>query len=148
MTLQEIITAVRIQVRDTDSAVFPTNEITYFINEGINRVRQSYYFTGMEELSSSTDVPSIMPTQYHHLLSLYAVSRCFTQDMEHYQAARYMNEFEDKLLSLISQIDTGEIIVTDSEGEEIEADYEDEFVQNEYFGGVTNMDNYTPPDGF
>lgn len=148
MTLIKLIEKTRRPLKDNDGVIFLKANVVDYINEAVNRFQHYLYFVDEIELVQDSDEPTLIPAPWQHLLALYATSRCFTEDENAYEAARYMNEFEEKLASLIEKIELGEITITDTEGNEITADYEDEHVQNVYFGAVTSHDDYTPPDGF
>ena len=76
---------------------FRESDIINYLDEGIDRFKQ--VIPEMESLiymTTSASIPSPIPEAYQHLLSLYAVSRCFSQDSRHYQSTISMNEFEQK----------------------------------------------------
>lgn len=114
MNRLQLIERVRSLTRDLSNAIFREVDIVNYLNEGIERFQQSVpEFASLNHLNVSTDAPTLIPRQYHHLLALYSASRCFGQDERHYQASNFMNEFETKLDELKSAIESGEIAITD-----------------------------------
>lgn len=142
MTLSEIIAKTRRNLNDQEGSIFKQVDIEDYINEGIDRVRSSVYFEDEPYLLVQSATPIYLPQQYHHLLAAYASARLFSQDERHYQSTTFMNEFEVKYEELITKIESGEITVTDSDGETVTADYEDDHVVEAYFyrGEVTDLD--------
>ena len=114
MRLLELIRRVRTITRDFTNSIFREQDIIDFINEGINRIKQIIpEMSGLKKLIGKEEVPLVLPEEYHHLLSVYAASRCFGQDERHYQATTLMNEFEIKLDKLKENIENGVIVITD-----------------------------------
>ena len=114
MRLLELIARVRTLTRDFTNSIFREQDIVDFINEGINRIKQIIpEMSGLKKLIGKEEVPLVLPEEYHHLLSVYAASRCFGQDERHYQATTLMNEFEIKLDKLKENIENGVIVITD-----------------------------------
>lgn len=114
MTLRELIRRVRSQTRDFTNSVFREQDIIDFINEGIDRFKQTIpELRGMRYLIAQNEKPILLPQQYCHLLAVYSTSRCFSQDENHYQGSTLMNEFEVKLAELKAQIENGDIVIVD-----------------------------------
>lgn len=114
MRRNQLIARVRSLTRDFSNSIFREQDIIDFINEGIGRFKQIIpEFSGMERLLVQEQEPTLIPEHYHHLLAIYATSRCFGQDERHYQATTYMNEFETKLDELKESIMNGDIVITD-----------------------------------
>ena len=111
MTLKTLIDRVRQYTRDTTGSLFTQDDIVSFINEGIDRTRRFTYFRGMEHLSTLTDEPILLPNEYHHLLAIYAASRCFTQDEQLQLAEQFMNEYEYKTQEVELLINEGELVI-------------------------------------
>lgn len=109
MTLKDLITRVRQYTRDTTGSLFTQDDIIAFINEGIDRTRRYEYFRDMDHLTSLSDEPKLLPNQYHHLLSVYASSRCYTQDEQTYLAEQFMNEYEFKTQEIDLLVKDGEL---------------------------------------
>ena len=65
----------------------------------------------MEHLTSLSDEPIYLPSQYHHLLALYGASRCFSQDEQVYVAEQFMNEYEYKMSEVELLINSGELSI-------------------------------------
>lgn len=123
MTLLQLVQRVRAITRDLTNSIFREQDIRDFINEGVHRFQQRIpELRNMEELVALQEGIKTLPKPYHHLLSVYAISRCFAQDERHYQASTYMNEFEVKVEELKSAIEAGEVIIVDENGDEIVAD--------------------------
>ncbi len=109
-----LIQRVRSLTRDLSNAIFREIDITDYLNEGIDRVKQVIpEFETMEYLITSTDEPTMLPKAYHHILAVYSASRCFGQDERHYQASTFMNEFETKLDELKMNIESGRYEIID-----------------------------------
>ena len=129
MTLLQLIQRVRALTRDLTNSIFREQDIVDFINEGINRFKQSIPELGvMPPLVALQEKTKILPNHYHHLLAVYATARCFAQDERHYQATTYMNEFEVKLEQLKSAIEAGEVVIVDENGDEVIADIKVDYV--------------------
>lgn len=134
MTFFEINSYTRQLLRDTNRTIFQESEINRAINEGINRCRQIRELSLMKKLESNNEEPLFLPEQYHELLSLFAASRCFFVDEQFQQATILMNEFESKLFDLKSDIENGDIIITDTDGNELElGETSIDYVLDEYF---------------
>lgn len=138
MTRLDLIQRVRSIARDLSNSIFREQDIISFINEGIDRFRQYIpEFADMDYLYENTSEPSYLPTQYHHLLSVYSCSRCFSQDERHYQATTMMNEFETKIEELKAAIDGGSVIIKDpTTGESISTEYATDQVNLEPYWGI------------
>lgn len=133
MTLNDLINRVRSYTRDTTGTLFEYSDVKDFINEGIDRLRQIKSLEGMQYLSVETDVPKLLPSQYHYALSVYSASRCYTQDEQTTFAQTFMQEFEG-LFSLIELgIKEGTIIITDESGNTILNETDFDGVTNVYF---------------
>ena len=120
MTLHKLRELTHIYTRDTNSYVFSDNTIDIFLNQAIDRLRQYKIFEGMSYLEYSDDEPSLLPSQYHYLLALFAASRCFDIDERFYEGVEKRNEFESLLDDLIADVQAGNIVITDSEGNNVE----------------------------
>ena len=130
MKRSDMVTRVRSVTRDFSNSIFREQDIVDFINEGVDRFRQYIpELASMIYLDTRDSEPILLPTQYHHLLSVYSASRCFSQDERHYQATTLMNEFETKLDELKSNIESGQIVIVDATtGETITATFEPDYV--------------------
>ena len=113
MTLKNLIDRIRAYTRDTTGSLFTQDDIIAFINEGIDRTRRYKSFRNMEHLTSLSDEPKYLPSQYHHLLAIYGASRCFTQDEQTYLAEQFMNEYEYKTQEVELLINSGELLIED-----------------------------------
>lgn len=138
MTRLDLIQRVRSITRDLSNSIFREQDITAFINEGIDRFKQYIpEFSNMDYLYENTSTPTHLPSQYHHLLAVYCCSRCFSQDERHYQATTMMNEFETKLEELKAAIDGGSVVIIDPEtGESVSTEYATDLVNLEPYWGV------------
>lgn len=145
MNLETITTNARRHLNDKEGSIFSKDDLEYFINEGLDRFRSVVYFADEVTLTTLDQSPIYIPEQYHYILSLFASSRAFGQDEREYKATQFMNEFEIKLEELIQKIESGEITVTDSEGEEVTADYEEDYVTNVYFVSASDLDDEQSP---
>lgn len=130
MTLKNLIDRVRQYTRDTTGSLFTQDDVIAFINEGIDRTRRYKHFKSMEHLSSLSDEPKHLPNEYHHLLAIYAASRCFTQDEQHAIAQQFMNEYEFKTQEVELLINEGELEI---EGYDDSNNKEFDSIKNVYF---------------
>lgn len=148
MNLEQITAMARRHLADKDGAIFTKDDIEAFINEGINRFQSIVYFVNEPELTTLDQSPALIPAQYHYMLALFSASRCFGQDEREYKATTFMNEFEVKMEELLQKIESGEIVITDpSTGNEVTADYEEDFVTNVYFVSASDLDDEELPLG-
>lgn len=123
MNLSELITRTKLYTRDTSSAMFTEQMVSAFLNEAIDRVKSYPVFKNMNYLKNMTDIPNLLPSNYHYILALYSSSRCFDFDERFYEAAEKRNEFENMLLELISDIEIGNIDIYDENNELVENTY-------------------------
>lgn len=134
MNLSYMLTRAGRLLRDEGNTIYPKVFIIENINEGIDRFRQVVAeLQGMNYLQADIDVPNLLPEDYHHLLYIYAIARCYEIDEQHYQAAKYMNEFETKVNNLLEGIADGTIIIKDEDGEIVTPDIRQDYVVNVYF---------------
>lgn len=135
MDLKEIINQVRSYSRDFNGTIFREEDIILFANEGVDRIVQVFpILSNMPYLVEKEDFPGHIPLSYHHLLSIYSVSRLFSQDERHYEATNYMNEFEIKLEEFKEKVDNGEVQLRDPEtGEVLEGSLGTDYVVDNYF---------------
>lgn len=146
MNRLELIQRVRSLTRDLSNAIFREIDIVSYINEGIERIRQVIpELSAMKSLDGNNEIPSSLPSHYHHLLAIYSASRCFGQDERHYQSSNFMNEFETKLEGLKVDIQLGKIVIVDPvTGAPIAVHYETDYVVDNYFNkryGLRDFDN-------
>lgn len=106
-----MITRVRQYTRDITGSLFTQDDIIAFINEGVDRTKRYKYFKDMKYLTSLSDEPILLPSEYHHLLAIYGASRCFTQDEQNYLAQQFMNEYEYKTSEMEQLINDGELVI-------------------------------------
>lgn len=134
MNLLELRNMTRTMSRDNNGYMFLAYMIDDYINQGIDRLKQTVAFREMSHLHSDDDVPDILPEQYHYLLSIFAASRCLEFDERHYEAIDKRNEFENLLSDLLSEIETGNLKVTTSDSDEAltNGNYID-YVTDKYF---------------
>ena len=133
MTLGDLIKRVRSYTRDTTGTLFEYSDVKDFINEGIDRLRQIKALEGMIYLSTETDEPKFLTSQYHYALAIYSASRCYTQDEQTSFAETFMREFEG-LFSLIELgIKEGTIIIVDGDGNTVVSETDFDGVTNVYF---------------
>lgn len=129
MNRTQLITMVRSNARDFTNSIFRESDIILYINEGIDRVKQVIKeCKPMVHLTAPTQTPIILPEEYHSLLALFSTSRCFSQDESAYRAVSFMNEFESKLDELKQGIQSGDIELTDANGDVVESVYIPEYV--------------------
>lgn len=136
---------VRTITRDLSNSTFREQDIYDFINEGIDRCKQVVpQLAGMIYLQANEEIPKRLPVEYHHILSIYASSRLYSQDDRHYQGGTLMNEFETKLDQLLMAIQGGDVIIRDDAGLEVVIPYKEDYVVNNYFS--SNTGTYDDPD--
>lgn len=119
MTLHKLREMTHIFARDTNNYVFTDTYIDMFLNQAIDRLRQYKVFEGMSYLEYSDDEVTLLPSQYHYMLALFAASRCFDIDERFYEGVEKRNEFESLLDDLIADVQAGNIVITDSEGNNV-----------------------------
>ena len=126
MKLTDLIHRTRLYCRDNNSYVFTDAEITIFLNEAIDYLRQYLPFRSMKYLEHSDDEPIILPDFYHYILSLYASSRCFDKDERFYEGTEKRNEFEKKWDDLLADIHAGNVVLSYVNEDDEEVVIEDE----------------------
>lgn len=140
MNRANLILGVRRLTRDFTNSIFREIDIIEFINEGINRFRQTIpQLKAMKQLTTNTVEVELLPDEYHNLIIMFASSRCYFQDERQYQASILMNEFESKLDELKNAIESGDVIILNTSGVKVEADLNIEYVETESYWG----DNHT-----
>lgn len=120
MDFTRMIERVRQYTRDTTSSIFREKDIMDFINEGIDRLKVIPQLRKMNRLVGKNETPKYLPAEFCYLIPIYATARCFEQDERHYQAVQKMNEFEAKLEELRSLIESGEIVIKETDGTPID----------------------------
>lgn len=134
MTLLELRNMARLYARDSNAQMFKDVVVTAFVNQGIQRIRQYKIFEGMTELSNDGDIPALLPLQYHYMLALFAASRCFEMDERYYESVERRNEFESLLETIIGEIQAGNLLITDGDGQNIEdSTCVIDYIVDEYF---------------
>lgn len=138
----ELIRRVRSFTRDFSNSIFREQDIIDFLNEGVSRIKQIIpELKGMERLLSNQQEVILLPEEYHHIIAVYATSRCFNQDERHYQAVNYMNEFEVKLHELEEKISNGDIVITDEDGNKVDSGTGSvDYVNLESYWGIRTHD--------
>lgn len=135
MTFKELIDRVHNYTNDTTGTLFPSSIVKGFVNEAIDKLKQIKELEGMSYLASDSDVPKLIPSYYHYILSVYGASRCFSQDEQHYQAQTYMDEFLNSFSILELGIKEGNIIITDELGNLVTGVNDFDYVTDVYFKG-------------
>ena len=134
LTLNDLINRVN-SYAGASASLFTDSDKQDFINEAIDRTRKISELRNMVYLTLSSQEPILLPEQYHHLLSVYAVSRCYTQDEQSSLAQMFMNEFEAKLDELENGIKNGSIIIYDENNCIVVSDDSIDNVKDVYFNG-------------
>lgn len=116
----------------------------------IDRIKQRVpQLRGMVYLDADTDIPILLPEEWHEIISIFIQKDALEFDDRYYDAKIANNEFEQRLDSLKGLIASGELIITDSEGNEVLVSFTPERVSNVYFKDVvydTTADGrYTDP---
>ena len=132
MNLPELIKRTRRYVRDTTSKRFTDEEISEYINEGIDRLRSYPVLRDMPYIDMDDDI-YYLPDEYHYMLALYASSKCFAVDLDFYQEVQKRNEFENLFDDLISKIESGYIDILDMTMNPIDYTYPVDYITDEYF---------------
>ena len=132
LTLNDLINRVN-SYAGASASLFTDSDKQDFINEAIDRTRKISELRNMVHLTLSNQEPMLLPKQYHHLLSVYAVSRCYTQDEQSSLAQMFMNEFEVKLDELENGIKNGSIIIYDENNFIVVSDDSIDNVKDVYF---------------
>lgn len=146
MNRVELIKRVRSMTRDLSNSIFREEDVIDYLNESIDRFKQVIpELRGMVSLSLSEDSPTLLPSEYHYLLSVYSASRCFSQDERHYQATNMMNEFETKLEELRNGIENGRIEIKDSNGVVVTSSNVVDYVTDNYFGNSYTTESFDLP---
>lgn len=116
MTLNDLVTRVRSYTRDTTGTLFDLSDITSFINEGIDKLKQIKALENMSSLEDNEQPVDLLPPQYHYCLAVYSASRCFSQDEQHYLAQTFAEEFNGLYDLIELGIKEGTIVITDKNG--------------------------------
>ena len=149
MQRTKLILRVRSLTRDFTNSIFRETDIIDFINEAIDRFKQTIpQLKSLTYLATPTSEPSLIPEQYQHLLAVYASSRCFGQDERHYQATTLMNEFEVKLEEMKGLIENGQLIIIDPTTNEAVADeYVIDYVDTSAYWTNSSSELYDVDEG-
>lgn len=104
-TMAQAIARTRRYLKDQTTSVWSDEEIMDFINEGISAVKRKIpeYFYDLLEIFIKADTINL-DGEYKTLPCIFAASRCFEQDEQHYRAVQRRNEFESLLEEMDSQI--------------------------------------------
>lgn len=146
-TLIQAITRTRRYLKDMTTSVWSDEEIIDFINEGILLVKKRIpeYFTDLVETYVKTDTIQLEDV-YKTLPCIYAASRCFEQDEQHYRAVQRRNEFESALMDMEDEIRGSykyEQKVNDPTNPYY-AQLESDYVRDVYFNNYDNEDEIAP----
>lgn len=135
MTKLELMIKSSKLLRDESNTIYTKSFISDQINESIDRIKQLIpELRGMVYLLVDTDMPILIPVEYQHLMSIYACARCYEVDERHYEANKYMNEFEIKINNIKDSIASGELVITDpNTGLPVVNDVNQDYVRNVYF---------------
>lgn len=104
-TMLQAILKTRRFLKDNTETVWTNADIKDFVNEGAMAVKRTIpeYFTDLVEVFADGDTIQL-EDEYKMLPCIYAASRCFEQDEQHYRATTKRNEFEALLLDMETQI--------------------------------------------
>jgi len=137
MTRLELIVRAGRRLRDTAHTHYTIHLLEDAINRGIDRIKQEIpILRGMVELQVDGDIPILLPEYYHEILSIYAQKDALEMDERLYESRIANNEFELKLASLKGDIESGEIVIVDSEGEEVIYSFTHDRVRDTYYNGI------------
>lgn len=134
MKLRDLVYMTRQYCRDNNNYVFTDTQIKLFLNQAIDRIKQYKVFKGMKHLELDEDEPLLLPEEYHYMLALFSASRCYDIDERFYEGVEKRNEFESLLEELISEIQSGNLEITDGDGNVVEdgSIYID-YIKDEYY---------------
>lgn len=134
MTLSDLIKMTRVYCRDNNNYMFTEDNIKMFINQGIDRIKQYRLFLTMPHLQYLEDEVTLLPDQYQYLLALFASSRCYDTDERFYEGIQKRNEFESLFAEMLAEIESGNLAISDSEGEQLDdvPNYI-EYIKDRYF---------------
>ena len=118
MKLIEIRNMTKTMSRDNNGYMFLAYMIDDYINQAIDRLKQTVVFRNMKHLHNDEEEPILLPEQYHYLLAIFAASRCLEFDERHYEAIDKRNEFEQLLSDLLSEIESGNLEIMSSEDDD------------------------------
>lgn len=107
MNLKELVDMTKLYTRDSKGYMFSSANVKIFINQAIDRMKQSTIFKEMKHLDEDSAVPSVLPEHYHYLLALFASSRLYDMDERFFEGTQKRNEFEQSFHDLISDIEIG-----------------------------------------
>lgn len=145
MNRTELVLRSRNLVRDLSNSFFREGDVVNYLNEAIERVQQEIpELENMPLLTTSLQEATYLPKPWQHILAIYTASRLAHQDERFFQAGNLMNEFEVKLDSLKSLIQSGDIVIKDPDGNVIEASSQPQYVVNNYYfnnSGLFPRDN-------
>jgi hypothetical protein len=104
-TMEQAIKRTRRYLKDMTTSVWSDEEIIDFVNEGILIVKRSIpeYFYDLVEVFVKTET-IVLDDEYKFLPCIFAASRCFEQDEQHYRAVQRRNEFESMLGDMKEEI--------------------------------------------
>lgn len=135
-TLENAITDTRRILKDTSENVWTNTDITAFINESILDLQSTIpeYFTDLLEVEVLEDEINI-DNKYKKIMSIFAASRCFSQDEQHYRASEKMNEYESRKLDMEQKI-----LSSEEYAEKVSASGSSisEYIVNEYYGSSSD----------
>lgn len=134
-------------LRDESNTIYTKAFIYEQINEAIDRFKQLVpELKSMSYLVDDTVEVDLLPSEYQHLLSIYSCARCYEIDERHYEANKYMNEFEIKVANLKEAIASGETSILDPlTGLPVVPTIVQDYVVNVYFKDSEAMDSDTLP---
>lgn len=134
MNRLQLVNRVRSLTRDFTGSMFREQDVIDYLNEAVDRFQMVIkHFEGMLYLEADADSPILLPKRYHHMLAVYSAGRCFAQDERNYQASTLMNEFETKLDELKQLIESGELVILNTDGTTVDADQPAGYVHDNYF---------------
>lgn len=134
MNRLQLMQRARSLTRDLGNSFFREEDVVNYVNEGIERIKQRIpSLRQMPLLNDHLQKVDYLPEHWHHLIAVYCASRLCTHDERHYQAGTFMNEFETKLDELLADINNGDEIITDPDGNVVPLKPTDAYVKNNYF---------------
>jgi hypothetical protein len=109
-TQAQAVIDTRRHLKDTTQNIWTDDDIKQFINDAIALIRQAVplYFTNLQAVPYEVDGVKHstinIDSDYEMLIPLFAAARCFEQDEQHYRAVQKMNEFESRLVVMVTNI--------------------------------------------
>jgi len=129
MTLKEMVIETRRHLKDYTETVWTDVDIKDFINRGILMIKKQVpeYFTDLLPVYNDS-YSIVIDMEYEGLPAIFAASRCFEQDEQHYRATSKRNEFESALLDMETELKNSQKYM-----DKVSGTYESDYVRDVYY---------------